>query len=89
MKLEELGLGVDVATRLRKNGCNSVEDLCELTIENLEEIIRIDYVLKYDGKYFTGCGRVNFYYDNGNIILIEPALSGTIRFVIEYTKTTD
>ena len=38
MKLEELGLGVDVATRLRKNGCNSVEDLCELTIEKLEEI---------------------------------------------------
>lgn len=46
MKLEELGLGVDVATRLRKNGCNSVEDLCELTIEKLEEIIKYPYQVR-------------------------------------------
>lgn len=46
MKLEELGLGVDVVSTLRRNGCNSVEDLCEITMEKLEEIIRYPYQVR-------------------------------------------
>ena len=47
MKLEELGLRVDIASLLRSNGCASVEDLCDMTLEKLEEILKYPYQVRW------------------------------------------
>lgn len=47
MKLEELGLRIDIVELLRKNGCDSAEDLCEITLEKLEEILKYPYQVRY------------------------------------------
>ena len=59
-------------------------------ITNLAQITDISYILHYDNKYFRGEG-IRHYYNtsDGHMVLIEPDLSGTIYFTIEYTKTPD